>query len=88
MRLPHWHWPPGLPLSSSVVPVLIVVALLVGTWAVRHHALLRLFHQTEPLRPAADRGPTPSTSDQSVLFVPAQGIATGRSHADKSPQRV
>ncbi|HEX6345837.1 hypothetical protein [Umezawaea sp.] len=32
------------------MPVLIVTALLVGTWAVRHHALLRLFDQPEPRR--------------------------------------
>lgn len=90
MRLLHWHWPPGVPPSSSVVPVVIVVALLVGTWALRHHALLRLFHQTEPRRQAAPER-SASTSAETVLFLPAQAAAptTSRhSHANKSPQRV
>jgi hypothetical protein len=96
VRFPHWHWPPGVPPSSSVVPVVIVVALLVGTWALRHHALLRLFHQTEPRRQAAPDRPAPtsnstSASAETVLFLPAQAATptTSRhSHANKSPQRV
>jgi len=93
VRLAHWHWPPGIPPSASVVPVLIVIALLVGTWAVRHHALLRLFHQPEPRRHAVkrDRVPAPSTSDDSILFPPTQSAApttTRHSHANQSPQRV
>jgi len=89
----HWHWPPGIPPTSSVVPVLIVIALLVVTWAVRHHALLNLFHRPEPRRQAADRVrvPSPSFSDESLRLLLDQDAittTTRQSQANQSPQRV
>jgi hypothetical protein len=90
VRLLHWHWPPGLSPTSSVVPVVIVVALLVGTWAVRHRALLRLVDRPELRGHTAERR-RPATSAESVLVIPTQSAApttTRHSHANQSPQRV
>jgi len=80
----HWHWPPGVPQTSSIVPVLIVVALLVGTCAVRHYLMLRLFHRPEP-------PPRPSFSDESLrhlLDTTPAPTTTRHSQANQSPQRV
>ncbi len=93
MRHLHWHWPPGIPQTTSVVPVLIVIALLAVTCAVRHHALLRLFHQPEPRRPPAGRVqvPAPSFSDESLrLLLDHEAVPTVPEHSrtNQSPQRV
>lgn len=94
MRHLHWHWPPGMPQTSSVVPVLIVIALLVVTWAVRHHALLRLFQDPESRRrqPAERvKVPSPSFSDESLRLLldhDATTTTTRQSQANQSPQRA